>query len=778
MPTIDLAALTAAQGVRIDGATRFAGEQVALAGDVNGDGLDDLLILSGGDGLTASLSILYGQAGGLPMTISLGALDPSQGITIPASFFNSRAIAPLGDINADGLDDIVFYSPLSNRGFVIYGQGGGFAGPITLPALPPSLGFEIVGTTTSMLQVGPAGDFNGDGLQDLFVIDPGGNGQLTVAFGQPGGFADTLDLATLNLVQAVRINGAANASVASATSLGDVNGDGVDDLLIGGGSGFSNYVVYGRAGGFAAPVTLGSLAPAQGFRIDPPAGRDVGGRAVALGDVNGDGRNDFALSERGVQSGSVFVVYGPAFPPTGPLDLGALTPALGFRIDGAAVGIGGLRPPVPVAAAGDVNGDGVADILVGARAAMDGAETPGAAYVVYGRAGGVAGPVNLNWLADEQGFRILGAESGDRTGESVSAAGDVNGDGFADLLVGALTADPGGVSNLGRAYVVFGFGQAITFTGTAADETRNGGPLGDVMNGQGGNDSLAGLGGSDTLLGGAGNDSLAGGASADLLDGGEGNDILDGGAGADTMIGGAGFDVYVVDDPGDVLLEDAEGLARVESSINWRLGEAFLDLTLTGTGSIDGTGNRRDNGLIGNAGANRLDGKVGNDHIAGLDGEDILVGGGGDDILLGGLGNDVLRGGGGTDMLVGGPGRDTLSGAAGADRFRFVDAPIAGLADRITDFAPGQDRIEILLSAFDPSAVTGLSIGRLSTQAGRFETNLTGQATAGTTRLIYESDTSRLFWDLDGTGPAARVEVALLAGTTPPLLAAGDIWII
>ena len=154
----------------------------------------------------------------------------------------------------------------------------------------------------------------------------------------------------------------------------------------------------------------------------------------------------------------------------------------------------------------------------------------------------------------------------------------------------------------------------------------------------------SGFAGNDTMLGGAGLDLLYGGVGADVLDGGAGNDILIGGAGNDSMIGATGNDVYHVDSPGDVVSETSTVITEIDevvSFVSWTLGANLENLTLTGVGAINGTGNALANTIEGNGVANSLDGGAGNDTLDGGGGNDTLIGGAGLDRLVGGAGDDV-----------------------------------------------------------------------------------------------------------------------------------------
>ncbi len=205
----------------------------------------------------------------------------------------------------------------------------------------------------------------------------------------------------------------------------------------------------------------------------------------------------------------------------------------------------------------------------------------------------------------------------------------------------------------------------------------------DEMNGLGGDDQLLGGRGNDTLNGGDGNDLLDGGtgddtlrgdAGADFIMGGDGNDQLDGGTGADTLNGGDGSDTYFVDNVGDVVTESFDDdlswyfeTDSVLASVTYTLGFGLENITLTGLGAINGTGNEKNNFVSGNDSNNVLSGLAGDDTLSGGGGRDLLNGGDGADYMNGGDGNDHLIGGDGDDSLFGDFGNDRLDGGIGAD---------------------------------------------------------------------------------------------------------------
>ncbi|NJR64805.1 MAG: hypothetical protein HC772_04950 [Leptolyngbyaceae cyanobacterium CRU_2_3] len=271
----------------------------------------------------------------------------------------------------------------------------------------------------------------------------------------------------------------------------------------------------------------------------------------------------------------------------------------------------------------------------------------------------------------------------------------------------------------------------------------------------------------DRLSTGLGNDILSGGGGNDRLRGNDGNDQLDGNSGDDRMEGGMGDDVYIVDSLSDRVIEELEaGFDTVYASVSWTMGDEIENLILSSGGS-NGTGNILSNVITGNAGGNTLNGNGGNDLLSGNGSSDILLGGNGRDTLSGGGGNDKLTGNNGNDKLTGGNGKDTLTGGKGKDQFCLMNRQKSSL-DTITDFRAVDDTICISRKGFSPDLKRG---GILEAEFA-----LGSQATDERDRFIYNQATGALFFDADGTGSIAQIQIAQL--TNRATISRTDIFII
>jgi hypothetical protein len=183
----------------------------------------------------------------------------------------------------------------------------------------------------------------------------------------------------------------------------------------------------------------------RGFKILGANAFDPAGTSVNdAGDINGDGVNDLIVGAPGASpsgrsyAGTAYVVYGKA-DGVADVDLSNLTPAQGFKILGANAFD---RVSTLVSGVEDINGDGFDDFIIGDLADAKGGEDTGNAYVIYGKAGGVA-DVDLLYLTHAQGFKILGRKTDDNTGSSVSSAEEIDWEG---IMLGAPQADAGGVT--------------------------------------------------------------------------------------------------------------------------------------------------------------------------------------------------------------------------------------------------------------------------------------------------------------------------------------------
>ncbi|MDP2364267.1 MAG: integrin alpha, partial [Ignavibacteria bacterium] len=408
-------------------ASDFFGYSVSAAGDVNGDGYGDVIvgaISNDAGGSAAGRAYVY--FGGAPMDNISDALFT--GDAAGDSF--GQSVSAAGDVNGDGYSDLIVGAGSNDAAGQNAGRAYLYLNSLTGPDIPDEFFTGAATGDNFGVSVSIAGDVNGDGYDDLIVGAPYNSsvgtyaGQAYIYFG--GVLSDN--------IEDVIITGASaqdNLGV-SVSNAGDVNGDGYSDVIVGA-SGYNSgtgraYIYYGGSSmNNSADVILTGAALYDHF----------GHSVSTAGDVNGDGYADVIVGALdndagGTNAGTAYVYYGGA----------AMNNAADVIITGyqAEDGLG-----ISVSTAGDVNGDGYSDVIVGAYENDAGGSNAGAAYIYYGS-------VSMDYWSD---VTLTGAAAENYFGSSVSEAGDVNGDGYGDVIVGAYGNEGGGYIT-GRAYIYFG----------------------------------------------------------------------------------------------------------------------------------------------------------------------------------------------------------------------------------------------------------------------------------------------------------------------------------
>lgn len=610
--------------------------------------------------------VFYGSANGIDNTVSLGSpgganaskfLEISGAATSDGGNYDLAAmVSRVGDVNGDGIDDLIISQQVGNAPnggdggavYVVYGSNTAYSsGQFDLNTIAGGTntnGFRIANDSTvsgARFGIGAGGgDVNSDGYADLILgasyFDPLGRGDHGATFVVYGGAAQSnLALTESNAnANGFGIWGGNNTNFASktskaddqrvgenATAVGDVNGDGIIDFVVtspyssnylaspAGTDAGSAYLIYGKQGGMPN-LDLNDLTTAEGIRLNSQqfewlgGGNDFSGNFVTgLGDINGDGVGDWAVSapfSHPGDPGHVWVLYGKAGGYTADINLdaqvyyglpngitasGEFNSETGFLIVNEDFKKGSTTNEhtgsyedwlgVSISSAGDVNLDGVDDILVGARYAdaIGVNDDKGATYVVYGKLGGMGS--NLVELADvvanpNLGYVTRGINISDQYGVGVTS-GDWNGDGIVDYAGGRALGDTTPFVDNGIVYMLDGNTGKATNNYTAGD------------------DSIVGTAAADRILGGTGNDTVTVLSTGDVAMGGQGNDSfaitsndfarIDGGLGSDTIVvGGAGLELDLPSVGAKLQHIETIDLGGSTNSVSLRLSDA-LNLT-------------------------------------------------------------------------------------------------------------------------------------------------------------------------------------------------------
>jgi len=463
----NLSALDGTNGFAILGLSSpdHLGDSLSSARVVNGHGIGDIVIGakrvdidSDGDGFADTADagaayVIYGaeDQANFGASFDLTTLNGTNGFVFYGDGPNQqagRSVASAGDFNGDGIDDLVVAALNGVRNielpdtellipatdiYLIFGSKDTRPATMNRDDLTQNArGLTIVGATSTentdqTLYLSSAGDFNGDGKDDLLIGSP----------------------ETIQVVQ---------------------NPDVSEDFIYG-----ATYVIFGKDNNDLPAeriIDLTNLSEDDGFTIrgvDYPS--SFGSAVSSVGDINGDGVTDLIVgaslttADDGTKAGAAYVIFGgieisgTASGYGSSLDVTSLNGNNGFALYGGDSGDGA---GVSVSAAGDINGDGIGDIIVGAffgdvQTDQGVLRNAGKSYVIFGKENGFDAAIDLDNLDGSDGFTIMGADAFDRSGVSVSGAGDVNDDGFADILVGAPDADyRDEVLQTGETYLIMG----------------------------------------------------------------------------------------------------------------------------------------------------------------------------------------------------------------------------------------------------------------------------------------------------------------------------------
>lgn len=509
-PTIQLSTLEDSKGFTLNGVIGTNdrggfGNSLSGLGDVNGDGIADFVIGAFNQSPPQNFSngvayVVFGSHTPFSASFDGSDLDGLNGFQIWGIDSVDRlgiSVSGAGDVNGDGFADLLIgaygadYYGLSGQNasgeaYVLFGKSGGFPAVVVPSNLDGTNGFTIQSTVQYDrlgVECSGAGDFNGDGFADVLLasrfIDYASNqygGKAFIIFGKASGFSSTIDISNLNGADGFAINssGAGDRLGASASGAGDVNGDGYDDVIVSASRAAyigQSYLIFGTASPQSSVFEISSLNGSNGIVINKTTGSYGSGSVSGAGDMNGDGFADLVIGNYGestpaeFNAGITYVIFGSRALAT-PFNLQSIDGSNGFRMEGL---VRSDRLGRRVSSAGDKNGDGFFDLIISAvGAGSQPNEFTGEQYLIFGKDTTTPNAfpplLDIASLSPASGLRYQGSAFEDYSGSSVSGAGDINDDGFADFLIGAKDADPGGLDRAGEAYLIYGASNGSTQT--------------------------------------------------------------------------------------------------------------------------------------------------------------------------------------------------------------------------------------------------------------------------------------------------------------------------
>lgn len=455
----------------------FSGSSVSGVGDVNNDGYDDFIIGAREDeengGAAGQVYLVFGDNSGWGMNTDLGSVD--------ASFRGEDggdqagvSVSGVGDVNNDGYDDFVIGAPNDEEGgtyagqtYLIMGKSGIWSMDTDLGSVDASFIGENAGDKAGF-SVSGVGDVNNDGYDDFMIGAPKygqyGTGRAYLILGKSSGWGMDTDLSSADAIF-YRASDMDETGY-SVSGAGDVDDDGYDDFIIGaknsdsGGVGAGQaYLILGKNSGWGVTDLANADASFLGESSNDQAGYSVSG----VGDVDADGYDDFIIGAPenetgGSYAGQTYLILGKSSGWSMNTNLSSANASFVGEDDGDYSG-------TAVSGAGDVNGDGYDDFIIGAGDDEEGGSHAGQTYLILGKKCNWAMDTDLN-SADAS---FWGEDADDRAGYSVSGVGDVNSDGLDDFAIGADQDEDGG-NGAGQTYLLFGrAGKVELYSGTLAD---------------------------------------------------------------------------------------------------------------------------------------------------------------------------------------------------------------------------------------------------------------------------------------------------------------------